>query len=164
MNFEPLAKHHPRSAFHSGDAALDDWFHKRAGQDDRRNVARVFVALDGDRIAGFYSLSAFSLGFDAMPGELSAKLSRYDAIPAALIGRLARNERYRGESVGELLLTDAIRRAIFAANNLAIHAIVVDAKNARASEFYRKYGFLPFPLDQRLFVMAAKAAAAFVYE
>lgn len=162
MIFEAFAKHHHRSAFRSGDAALDDWFHKRAGQDDRRNVARVFVGLDGDTIAGFYSLSAFSLRLATMPDELSAKLPRYDAIPAALIGRLARDERYRGKRVGELLLIDAIRRALFASNNLAIHAIVVDAKDARASEFYRTYGFQAFPLNpERLFVTAAKAAGAF---
>lgn len=142
--------------------ALDDWFHKRAGQDARRDVARVFVALDGERIAGFYSLGAFSLGLDALPEELSSKLPRYDAIPAALIGRLARDERYRGEGVGEMLLTDAINRALLAAKNLAIYAIIVDAKNVRAADFYRTYGFQPFPLDpERLFVTAAKAAAAF---
>ena len=142
--------------------ALDDWFLKRAGQDDRRDVARVFVALDGERIAGFSSLGAFSLGLDALPEELSSKLPRYDAIPAALIGRLARDERYRGEGVGEMLLTDAINRALLAAKNLAIYAIIVDAKNVRAADFYRTYGFQPFPLDpERLFVTAAKAAAAF---
>lgn len=142
--------------------SLDDWFLKRAGQDDRRDVARVFVALDGERIAGFYSLGAFSLGLDALPEELSSKLPRYDAIPAALIGRLARDERYRGEGVGEMLLTDAINRTLLAARNLAIYAIVVDAKNVRAADFYRTYGFQPFPLDpERLFVTAAKAAAAF---
>ena len=142
--------------------ALDDWFLKRAGQDDRRDVARVFVALDGERIAGFCSLGAFSLGLDALPEELSSKLPRYDAIPAALIGRLARDDRYRGKGVGEMLLTDAINRALLAARNLAIYAIVVDAKNVRAADFYRTYGFQPFPLDpERLFVTAAKAAAAF---
>ena len=67
-----------------------------------------------------------------------------------------------GQGVGEMLLTDAINRALTAAKNLAIYAIVVDAKNARAAEFYRTYGFRPFPLDlDRLFVTAAKVAAAF---
>ena len=141
---------------------LDDWFHKRAGQDDRRDVARVFVALDGERIAGFYSLNAFSVGLGTLPEDHSAKLPRYDAVPAALIGRLARDERYRGKGVGEALLTDATRRALFAAKSLAIYVIVVDAKNAQASEFYRTYGFVPFPLNpERLFVTAANAAAAF---
>ena len=162
MIFEPLAKHHDRSAFRSGDTALDDWFRKRAGQDGRRNVARVFVALDGETIAGFYSLGAFSLGLSTLPKALAAKLPRYEAVPAALIGRLARDEGYRGQGVGGLLLIDATRRALVAAKDLAIYAIVVDAKNERAAEFYRTYGFQPFPLDpDRLFVTAARAAAAF---
>ena len=61
-----------------------------------------------------------------------------------------------------MLLTDAINRALLAAKNLAIYAIIVDAKNVRAADFYRTYGFQSFPLDpERLFVAAAKAAAAF---
>ena len=160
LRFEALAIRHDRSAFRSGEAALDDWFHKRAGQDDRRDVARVFVALDDEKIAGFYSLGAFSLGLASLPERLAAKLPRYDAVPAALIGRLARDGRYRGEGIGELLLADAINRALTAAKNLAIYAIAVDAKNACAAEFYRTYGFRPFPLDPvRLFITAAQAAA-----
>lgn len=162
LRFEALAKRHDRSAFRSGEAVLDDWFHKRTGQDHRRDVARVIVALDDERIAGFYSLGAFSLGPASLPEQLATKLPRYDAVPAALIGRLARDERYRGEGIGELLLADAINRALSAAKNLAIYAIVVDAKNARVAEIYQAYGFRPFPLDpERLFVTAAEAAAAF---
>jgi hypothetical protein len=37
---EPLGKHR-RAAFSCGVTALDDWFHLRAGQDEKRNVARV---------------------------------------------------------------------------------------------------------------------------
>ena len=42
---EPLGKH-DRAAFSCGVAALDNWFRLRAGQDEKRNVARVFVAID----------------------------------------------------------------------------------------------------------------------
>src|SRR3977135_3357900 len=101
---EPLGKH-DRAAFSCGVAALDDWFHLRAGQDEKRNVARVFVAID-DRYGsvGFSSLSSFPLPTDTLPIEHAKRLPRYDAIPAALIGRLARDVRVRGEGVGELLL------------------------------------------------------------
>src|SRR4051812_45773709 len=44
--------------------------------------------------------------------------ARYDAIPAALIGRLARDKKVRGEGVGDLLLADAVRRAIEASRSL----------------------------------------------
>jgi hypothetical protein len=43
-------------------AALDDWFHLRAGQDEKPNMARAFIAIDDQRgIVGFHSLSSFTL-------------------------------------------------------------------------------------------------------
>ena len=113
---------------------LDAWFHQRAGQDDKRNVARVFVAIDDQHgVVGFYSLSSFTLALTDLPSEHAKRLPRYDAIPAALIGRLARDERVRGAGVGDLLLADAVRRVLGAARSLAVFAVVVDAKDETAA-------------------------------
>ena len=162
INIEPLGKQHDRAAFHSGEALLDDWFHTRASQDDKRNVARTFVAVDEEGIVGFYSLSAFSLSLIDVPEELARTLPRYDKIPAALIGRLARAERVRGQGLGELLLADAIRRILGAGRTLAAYAIIVDAKNDRAIAFYQRYGFRPFPSrPNRLFLLTSTAAAGY---
>jgi ribosomal protein S18 acetylase RimI-like enzyme len=162
--FEPLRKSHDRASFTCGEPSLEDWFRKRASQDDKRNVARVFVAVDrsrGNTVVGFYSLSAFTLTLDSLPGELARRLPRYDAIPAALIGRLARSETVRGQGVGELLVADAIKRVLAADATLAIFAIVVDSMNDRASEFYRSFGFVPFPESpRRLFLLTSTARAA----
>jgi ribosomal protein S18 acetylase RimI-like enzyme len=158
---EPLGKHHDRARFSCGQSDLDDWFRLRAGQDERRNVARVFVAVDADRgVIGFYSLSSLSLSLENLPEEVAHKLPRYDAIPAALIGRLARDERVRGQGVGELLLADAIQRILGAGRSIAVFAIVVDAKDERAVAFYKAFGFRVFPLQpNRLFLLTATAAA-----
>jgi GNAT superfamily N-acetyltransferase len=158
---EPLGKHE-RRAFASGSAALDDWFHHRAGQDEKRNVGRVFVAID-DRlgVVGFYSLSTFTLTIVDLPPEHGRHLPRYDLVPAALIGRLARDLRVRGQGVGELLLADAIRRILSAASTLAVFAIVVEAKDEQAAAFYRDFGFMPFPNRPfRLFIPTADAIEA----
>ena len=158
---EPLGKH-DRTGFSCGVAALDDWFHIRAGQDEKRNVARVFVAVDDQRgIVGFYSLSSFTLAISDLPREYAKRLPRYDLIPAALIGRLARDARVRGEGVGDLLLADAVRRAIGASRSLAVFAIVVEARNEEAAAFYRNFGFAPFPSRPlRLFMPMSEAAEA----
>ena len=158
---EPLGKH-DRAAFSCGVAALDDWFHLRAGQDEKRNVARVFVAID-DRygIVGFYSLSSFTLSILDLPPENVKHLPRYDVIPAALIGRLARDERVRGQGVGDLLLADAVRRVIGASGSLAVFAIVVEAIDEKAADFCRDFGFTSFPnRPLRLFMSMAEAANA----
>ena len=158
---EPLGKH-DRAAFSCGVASLDDWFRLRAGQDEKRNVARVFVAIDDQGgIVGFYSLSSFTLTIADLPPDYAKRLPRYDAIPAALIGRLARDEKVRGEGIGELLLADAVRRVIGAARSLAIFAIVVEATDENAAAFYRDFGFMPFPnRPLRLFMPASEAAEA----
>lgn len=159
---EPLGKQHQRAEFARGQAELDDWFHRRASQDDRRNIARVFVAVDDTLgVVGFYSLSSFTLSLDNVPEEMARKLPRYDAIPAALIGRLARDLRVRGQGVGELLLADAVRRILNAGKTLAVFAIVVEAKDQRAVDFYKEFGFQSFPLQpNRMFLLTSTAAAA----
>jgi hypothetical protein len=59
ISIEPLGKHHDRTKFHCRQPALDDWFRHRASQDEKRNVARVFVAVTPDLgVIGFYSLRA----------------------------------------------------------------------------------------------------------
>lgn len=158
---EPLGKHHDRARFSCGQAELDEWFRLRASQDEKRNVARVFVAVEAELgVVGFYSLSSLSLSLADLPEEMARKLPRYDAIPAALIGRLARDERVRGQGIGEILLADAIQRVLRAGLSIAVYAIVVDAKDERAADFYRAFGFRPFPLrPERLFLPAATAAA-----
>ena len=160
---EPLGRHHDREAFSCGQPDLDDWFRHRASQDQKRNVARVFVAVDSALgVIGFYSLASFTLSSDDLPEKIAHKLPRYDTIPASLIGRLARDRRTRGQGLGELLLVDAIRRILGAGRSIAVFAIVVDAKDERAVDFYKGFGFLPFPLrPRRLFLPTATAAAAF---
>jgi len=163
LKIEPLGKQHARAGFTCGQPELDDWFRKRASQDERRNVARVFVAVDDALgVIGFYSLSSFTLSLENLPEDIARKLPRYDAIPAALIGRLARDEKVHGRGIGELLLADAVRRILGASKTLAVFAIVVDAKDERSVKFYEAFGFQAFPLaPRRLFLLASSAAAAF---
>lgn len=157
---EPLGGH-DRAAFSCGVSELDEWFPRRAGQDQKRHVSRVFVAVDPTQsVVGFYSLSSFAFSVHDLPEGIARKLPRCDAIPGALIGRLARHVRVRGHGIGELLVADAIHRVLEVRRSLAVFAIVVDAKNDRAAAFYRGFGFRPFPLRQnRLFLPTSTAAA-----
>jgi ribosomal protein S18 acetylase RimI-like enzyme len=162
VRIEALGKQHDRATFSSGQPDIDDWFRRRASQDERRNLARVFVATDDELgIIGFYSLSSYTLALDDLPEDLARKLPRYDAMPAARIGRLARAQRVRGQGMGELLLADAVRRILGAARSVAVFAIVVDAKDDTAATFYRRFGFQSFPLQpSRLFLLTSTALAA----
>ena len=143
--FAPLGPEHDRSAFSCGEPALDDYLRRRATQDIRRQVARAFVALDlaPGAIAGYYTLSAASFAREQLPEAVARRLPRYP-VPAAILGRLAVDQRYQGRGLGELMLADAIKRVLRASDTLAVHAIIVDAKNDRAKAFYERYGFVAF--------------------
>jgi GNAT superfamily N-acetyltransferase len=151
---EPLGPHHDRKAFHCGEPALDAYIRERAMQDARRRIAQVFVA-GGEthgEIAGYYSLSAASFERDDLPTDAAKRLPRYP-MPAAIIGRLAVAEPYQGQKLGTLLLLDAVRRVLGASSAMAVYAMIVDAKNERATRFYERFGFEPFPnTPSRLFL------------
>jgi len=161
IRFEPLTRRHNRTTFASGVGALDEWFRTRATQDQRRHIAQVFVALDEQGVVGFYSLSMFTLALESLPDQLAHKLPRYEAIPTALIGRLARHERAKGSGIGDLLVADAVKRVLAAAESVAAYAIVVDAKDERGRRFYESHGFISLPSrPNRLFLLTETAAAA----
>ncbi|MDP3500766.1 MAG: GNAT family N-acetyltransferase [Myxococcales bacterium] len=161
LRFEVLQPSHDRANFSSGTPAIDEWFRLRASQDQRRHVAQVFVALLGEKVVGFYSLSMFTLSLDTLPPALAKKLPRYEAIPAAIVGRLARAESARGTGLGDLLLADAIKRILAASETVAAYAIVVDAKDERGKRFYEEHGFIALASrPRRLFLLTQTAAAA----
>lgn len=154
----PLNPHHDRTAFSCGEKALDDYLRNHAGQDTRRNVAGVFVAV-GDppaTIIGYYTLSAASFSRDDLPKALARKLPHYP-IPAALIGRLAVDRRFQGQNYGKFLLINAFERVMRANEDMAIHALVVEAKNEKVVAFYERYGFELFSgHSRRLFLPLTK--------
>ena len=161
LRFEVLRASHDRAGFSCGTLALDEWFRTRAGQDQKRHVAQVFVALLDEKIVGFYSLSMFTISLESLPPALAKKLPKYEAIPAAMIGRLARAESARGTGLGDLLLADAIKRVLAATEAVAAYAIVVDAKDDRGKRFYEDHGFIPLASrPRRLFLLTQTAAAA----
>ena len=88
---EPLGAHHDRLGFSCGNASLDQFIRQQAGQDTRRDLTRVWVAVDIERptrILGFFTLSATLVSRDDLSEDVARRLPKYP-IPAALIGRLA---------------------------------------------------------------------------
>lgn len=154
---EPLGPQHDRESFACGEPALDDYLRRRASQDARRRVARVFVAAGAapGEIAGYYTLSAASFEKDELPAGIAKRLPHYP-VPAVVIGRLAVSRPFQGRGLGETLLLDAVRRVVRASASIAAYAVVVDAKNDAARAFYERYGFRPFPATpRRLFLPLA---------
>jgi GNAT superfamily N-acetyltransferase len=144
--FEPLGRQHDRAAFSCGDEALDRYLRHNARQHMAKNVAQVFVLVHPptNQLAGFYTLSAFSVRATELPEAVARQLPRYPMIPATMLGRLAVDQQYRAQGIGGVLLLNALRRAREASRSVASVAVIVDAKNDQARSFYEHYDFQRF--------------------
>lgn len=140
---EPLNTGHDRQDFCCGVEVLDNYLKKQARQDIKRRISRVFVATMGDNpgtVLGYYTLSALSIELNTPPEKLARKLPKHP-IPAALIGRLAVSQTVQKHGIGKLLLADGIKRTLAVSDQIAVYALIVDAIDESAEEFYRQYGF-----------------------
>ena len=151
---EALGPAHDRATFSSGVEALDRYFRELVTQDVRRRATACYVALDqaAAKVAGYYTLAAGGVPLAEMPAELARRLPRYPSVPVARLGRLAVDEAYRGRQLGASLLWDAVLRV--ARSELAVFALVVDAKDEQAASFYRHHGFTAFGSLPRQMVLA----------
>ena len=151
---EPLGSKHNRAAFSCGDDHLDAYLKTQANQERKKNLCAVFVLTPDEKtIAGFYTLSQYSVEIGQIPEDIAHKLTRYNEVPATLIGRLARSVDYRGKRVGEKLLLDALRRCLDISREVGPWAVIVDAKGETSAAFYREFGFVDFPnITKRLFL------------
>lgn len=138
---ESLDARHKRATFDCGNAVLNDFLRRYARQQQSRNLNRSYVAVreNDDHVAGFYTVSASSIGFAELDAAL--KLPRYP-IPVMRIGRLAVDLEFQRQGLGEKLLADALRLSAAAAAKIGIYAVVIDAKHEKAANFYRRLGFL----------------------
>jgi predicted GNAT family N-acyltransferase len=166
FRFEPLDKaKHDRAAFSCEQESLDRYLKEHASQEIKKRVAATYVLTpDGKTIAGYYTLSQYAIEAGELPPELVQQLSlpKYDKLPATLLGRLARSKKFKGGGLGELLLMEALKRALEHSRNIASVAVVVDAIDDNARAFYRRYGFIDVPdHPNRLFIPMKTVAQLF---
>ncbi len=153
LRTEPISKTHQRKQFCCGKPELDTYLAHYARQNDEKNLAKTFVAVNVEnQVLGYYSLSSARIEFEELPPELSQQLPAYP-IPAALIARLAVDESTQGEGLGARLLIDALRRILSASEEIAVKVVLVDALDQSAKDFYQHYGFMAVPgQEMKLFL------------
>jgi predicted GNAT family N-acyltransferase len=148
-----LGAEHDRANFSCGVEALDRYFQKQVTQDVRRRATACYVATEvaESKVAGYYTLAAAGIPLADMPPELAKRLPRYPFVPVARLGRLAVDQAYRGHKLGSALLWDAVQRSL--RSEVAVFALVVDAKDDQAETFYRHHGFVAFGSQPRQLVL-----------
>lgn len=146
IKIEILNKSHYRKDFNCGNEVLNNYLKKQASQDVKKKLAVCFVYVELDDkieyVKGYFTLSNYGISRALIPENLSNKFPRsYLTIPTTLIGRLARDLNCRQSRVGESLLINALHKAYQSSLKLASYAVVVDAIDDNAINFYEKYGF-----------------------
>ena len=155
---EPISRRHDRAAFDCGDAALNEFLQRHARKNHDLGGAKTFVAADDAAILGFYSLSPASVEFARAPAVVRRGLARHD-VPAFRLARLAVDHRFQGLGLGGQLLLAAGRRCLLAADEVGGVALLIDAKNERAAEWYASYGAVRLD-DAPLILMLPLVAVA----
>ena len=156
FRLEVLGPKHGREAFSCGVQALDQYLINQANQDARRRVSACYVAVDVDsgRVAGYYTLSAGGVPLNDLPADLTKRLPRYPSVPVARVGRLAVDIAFQGKQLGGAMVADAALRA--ARSEVAVFALIVDAKDDAAVAFYRHLGFELFGGNSRQLIVPLK--------
>jgi GNAT superfamily N-acetyltransferase len=139
-----LTPEHDRATFDCGHAVLDDWLKQRAGQFDRRDLARTYVAVrSGERrVLGYYAISTHGVRREDLPDDQAKGLPRID-VPVVLLGRLAVDRSAQGSGLGSLLMIDALRRIELLAEQVGIRwKKRLGDKNSigRIEDFHRQLG------------------------
>lgn len=134
-----LSETDDRSPFRSGDADLDRFFHKFAGQNQFKHyIGATYVAVNEDQILGFATVAAGVVEIDALPATLRKKLPQYP-LPVLRLARLAVASSAQGQGLGAQLLRFVFQLAMRMAHDFGCVGVVVDA-TPNAVEFYRRYG------------------------
>lgn len=146
---EPLdPARHVLDEFVCGVERLDTWLRAYAGQGQRRDAARTFVVADGrHRVRGYYTLVAAQLAHADATTEVRRGMSKHFPIPVVVLARLAVDRSQQRKGLGAALLADAMRRAVAAAEDVGIRAVLVDATDGSAAAFYRRFGFAALAPD-----------------
>ena len=171
ISIEPLdPQKHDRAAFSCGTDRLDNFLKRTARKHQAGDFTRVWVATESGKaeILGYYALNAHSLEGDDLPAHLARNAPRFGGIPAVYLSMIAIDRRHQGQGLGRILLADALNRAVAAADQIGLKAVVLDVIEDGGPEltekrraFYVAMGFQSLPSRSlRMFISIETARKA----
>lgn len=117
-------------------------------------LGRTFVAIlpGNTRVLGYYALHNHFITGAETPPPVGPSLRRAAIVGTAYIVAFGVDRRHQGQGVGSRLFADALRRIRRIAAEIGLHAVVLDAFDQRAEDFYRRFGFETLAPPRRLFL------------
>lgn len=157
---QPLNADHDVSRFTCGKPALDHWLKFRALSNREKGFTAVMVVHEDNRVVGYYGLAPTAVVPSVLPRSIRTGQPP-DPVPCLLLGQLATDLAWVGKGVGTGLLKHALERCISAARLIGGRALLVNAVDREAADFWRRRGFLPSKDDPlMLFRSMADVAAS----
>lgn len=156
---EPLRPVHRTDEFACGEAVLDEWLKRRALANQFSGASRTFVVADMDhRVHGYYALAAGAVAHQLATNHVRRNMP--DPVPVMVLARLAVDRRAQGIKLGASLLQDAVNRAVSVSQSAGVRALLVQAINDRAKQFYEHYGFAVSPAHPMTLMLRLSSAKA----
>lgn len=156
---EALTVAHDVSEFSCGKPTLDHWLKTRALSNQEKGFTAVMVVHDDGRVVGYYGLAPTAV----VPSVLSRSVRTGqppDPVPCLLLGQLATDTAWAGRGIGTGLLKHALQRCVQAAALVGGRALMVNAVDAEAAQFWQRRGFLPSKDDPLVLFRPISAIAA----
>lgn len=139
---EPLTAAHDVSEFSCGKPTLDHWLKTRALSNQQKGFTAVLVVHEAGRVVGYYGLAPTAVVPAILPRSIRTGQPP-DPVPCLLLGQLATDEAWTGQGIGTGLVKHALQRCAQAATLIGGRALMVNAVDEAAAEFWRRRGFIP---------------------
>lgn len=117
------------------------------------------VVHDAGRVVGYYGLAPAAVVPSALPRSIRTGQPP-DPVPCLLLGQLATDTAWVGRGIGTGLLKHALQRCVQAVALIGGRALMVNAVDAGAAQFWQRRGFLPSKDDPLVLFRPISAIAA----
>ena len=156
---ETLIAAHDVSEFSCGKPTLDQWLKTRALSNQEKGFTAVMVVHDDGRVVGYYGLAPTAVVPSVLPRSVRTGQPP-DPVPCLLLGQLATDTAWAGRGIGTGLLKHALQRCVQAAALVGGRALMVNAVDAEAAQFWQRRGFLPSKDDPLVLFRSVSVIAA----
>ena len=156
---EPLTAAHDVSEFSCGKPVLDHWLKTRAFSNQQKGFTAVLVVHEAGRVVGYYGLAPTAVVPAVLPRSIRTGQPP-DPVPCLLLGQLATDIGWAGRGIGTGLVKHALQRCVQAAALVGGRALMVNAVDEEAAEFWRRRGFLPSKDDPLVLLRSIADIAA----
>jgi GNAT superfamily N-acetyltransferase len=161
---ELITAAHDVSQFSCGKPTLDHWLKTRALPNQQKGFTAVLVVHDEGRVVGYYGLAPTAVVPSVLPRSIRTGQPP-DPVPCLLLGQLATDQTWAGQGIGTGLVKHALQRCVQAAALVGGRALMVNAVDDEAAQFWQRRGFMPskddsFVLFRSIADIAASLAKA----